>query len=104
MASRTGSIQSSWPIKADPGKESHSYADVNLPFPLFAKPVAEGTGKGVTPASKILNHAELEEACRYLLAKYRQPVLVETYLPGREFTVGIIGTGREARALGVMEV
>jgi D-alanine-D-alanine ligase len=39
-----------------------------------------------------------------LLESFRQPVLVETYLPGREFTVGIVGTGPRARALGVMEI
>jgi D-alanine-D-alanine ligase len=39
-----------------------------------------------------------------LLTRYRQPVLVESFLPGREFTVGVVGTGRHARALAVMEV
>ena len=77
---------------------------VSLPFPLFAKPVAEGTGKGVTAASKIADRAELARVCRELLATYCQPVLIETFLPGREFTVGIIGTGAEAFAPGVMEV
>jgi D-alanine-D-alanine ligase len=77
---------------------------VALPFPLFAKPVAEGTGKGVTAASKIADRTELARVCRELLANYRQPVLIETFLPGREFTVGIIGTGAEAFAPGVMEV
>jgi D-alanine-D-alanine ligase len=77
---------------------------VALPFPLFAKPVAEGTGKGVTAASKIADRTELARICRDLLANYRQPVLIETFLPGREFTVGIIGTGAEAFAPGVMEV
>ena len=77
---------------------------VGLPFPLFAKPVAEGTGKGVTTASKINNQEELKAACARLLSTYKQPVLVETFLPGREFTVGILGTGKEARAIGVMEV
>jgi D-alanine-D-alanine ligase len=79
-------------------------AAVALSFPLFAKPVAEGTGKGVTAASKIGNRTELEHVCRGLLATFRQPVLVETFLPGREFTVGIIGTGSDAFAPGVMEV
>jgi D-alanine-D-alanine ligase len=79
-------------------------AAVKLPFPLFAKPVAEGTGKGVTAASKIGDPAELGRICRKLLADFRQPVLVETFLPGREFTVGIIGTGREAFVPAVMEV
>ncbi|MBM4312878.1 MAG: D-alanine--D-alanine ligase [Deltaproteobacteria bacterium] len=77
---------------------------VSLPFPLFAKPIAEGTGKGVTAASKIIDRAELERVCPLLLETFRQPVLIEAFLPGREFTVGIIGTGREAFVPGVLEV
>jgi D-alanine-D-alanine ligase len=77
---------------------------VALPFPLFAKPVAEGTGKGVTAASKITDRAGLERVCRLLFDTFRQPVLIETFLPGREFTVGIIGSGREALVPGVLEV
>lgn len=77
---------------------------VKLPFPLFAKPIAEGTGKGVTPASKIVSQSQLVYVCEQLLAAYRQPVLVETFLPGREFTVGIVGTGKDAGAVGVAEV
>ncbi len=79
-------------------------ADIDLPFPLFAKPVAEGTGKGVTPASKVTSQTGLRKICRQLLQQFRQPVLVETFLPGREFTVGITGTGAQARAVAVMEV
>jgi len=77
---------------------------VHLPFPLFAKPVAEGTGKGISAASKINNRDELRSVCLYLLDRFRQPVLIEIYLPGREFTVGIIGSGDEARSAGVIEV
>ncbi|MFO7605254.1 MAG: D-alanine--D-alanine ligase [Desulfurivibrionaceae bacterium] len=77
---------------------------ITLPYPLFAKPVAEGTGKGVNGASKIRDSAALAAVCGELLATYRQPVLVETFLPGREFTVGIVGNGTGARAIGVMEV
>jgi D-alanine-D-alanine ligase len=79
-------------------------ARVNLPFPLFAKPVAEGTGKGISAASKLSNKEELAFQCTRLLAEYRQPVIVETYLSGREFTVGIVGTDDQARSVGVMEV
>jgi len=78
--------------------------EVELPFPLFAKPVAEGTGKGITGASKVESPGELREVGRSLLARFGQPVLVERYLPGREFTVGIVGTGRKAEPLGVLEV
>lgn len=73
-------------------------------FPLFAKPVAEGTGKGVSAASCLRTPGEFSETVRRLLKTYRQPVLVESYLPGREFTVGIVGNNGSARALGVMEV
>jgi D-alanine-D-alanine ligase len=79
-------------------------AAVELPFPLFAKPIAEGTGKGVTPASRVTSATSLRKLCRQLLERYRQPVLVETFLPGREFTVGIIGTGASAEPVAVMEV
>ncbi len=74
------------------------------PFPNFVKPLSEGTGKGVTPASIVRNARELEAQCATLLERYAQPVLVEAYLPGREFTVGILGTGAKARAVGVLEV
>jgi D-alanine-D-alanine ligase len=79
-------------------------SQIQLPFPLFAKPIAEGTGKGVSPASKISNLVELRAVCCDLLNRFRQPVLVERYLPGREFTVGIWGTGEQASVIGTMEV
>ncbi len=78
--------------------------EVDLPLPLFAKPVAEGTSKGIAETSKITSYQDLKSVCLHLLETYRQPVLVERYLPGREFTVGIVGTGAEATTIGVMEV
>jgi D-alanine-D-alanine ligase len=77
---------------------------LSLPFPVFAKPVAEGTSKGVSAASKAENPKELERSCARLLKEFSQPVLVEAYLPGREFTVGLAGTGSRTKVLGVMEV
>lgn len=77
---------------------------VRLKYPLFAKPVAEGTGKGVDSASRITSRMELDKVCRRLLRKFRQPVLVEEYLPGREFTVGILGTGLRSEVLGTIEI
>ena len=77
---------------------------INLPFPLFAKPVAEGTSKGITALSKITNREELRRTCKHILQTFKQPALIETYLPGREFTVGILGTGKDAKVLGVIEV
>jgi len=79
-------------------------AKISLAFPLFLKPVAEGSGKGVSPRSRVNNAAELKSLATELLSHFRQPVLVETYLPGREVTVGIVGTGDEARVLGVLGI
>jgi len=77
---------------------------VDLPFPLFAKPVAEGTSKGITAASKVLDRPALRQVVTDLLEQFRQPVLVETFLPGREFTVGLTGTGAQAEVVGTMEI
>jgi D-alanine-D-alanine ligase len=77
---------------------------VDLPFPLFLKPVQEGSGKGVGADSKVENARDLRRVAGQLLAKFQQPVLVESFLPGREFTVGIVGTGDDAAVLGVSEI
>ena len=77
---------------------------LDLPYPLFAKPNAEGTGKGVTPASKVRDRGELRATVERLLQQFQQPVLVETFLPGREFTIGLIGTGAAAYTLGTLEI
>jgi D-alanine-D-alanine ligase len=77
---------------------------LSMPFPLFAKPAAEGTGKGIDAGSICRDRAALEATCRRLIGRFRQPALVEEFLPGREVTVGLVGAGREARVLGVMEV
>lgn len=76
---------------------------IQLTYPLFVKPVAEGTGKGIGRQSYITDKDGLKMACRKLLAEFRQPVLVEEYLPGRDLTVGIVGSGPRARVIGVME-
>jgi len=85
-------------------EEESDAVQMDLPYPLFAKPVAEGTGKGINATSKIRGRDELMSVCRSLLQTYQQPVLVESFLPGRELTVGVLGTGAASRILGVMEV
>jgi D-alanine-D-alanine ligase len=77
---------------------------VDLTPPLFLKPAAEGSSKGVTGRSRVADHEELREGCADLLGRFKQPVLVERYLPGREVTVGIVGNGGDARVVGIMEV
>ncbi len=74
----------------------------SLPFPLFAKPAFEGSGKGVSVRSLCNTRKELVAQVDYLLATYREPVLIEIYLPGAEFTVAILGNDKEARCLPVV--
>jgi D-alanine-D-alanine ligase len=62
-----------------------------LRFPLFVKPAREGTGMGVDTKAIVTDEVALRERIKYILGVYRQPALVETYLSGREFTVGLIG-------------
>jgi D-alanine-D-alanine ligase len=85
-------------------REPGDVYNLDLPFPLFVKPVAEGTSKGIGPRSLVTSGPDLKCVCEELLERFRQPALVETYLPGREFTVGILGDGDNARSIGVMEV
>jgi D-alanine-D-alanine ligase len=77
---------------------------ITLKYPLFAKPVAEGTGKGVDRNSLIESRTQLKQVCEFLLERFAQPVLVEEFLPGREFTAAVLGNGDEAYVLGVMEI
>ena len=75
----------------------------DLRFPLIAKPVAEGSSKGVHATSVVENEAELREAAQKMIAKYDQPALIEDYIGGREFTVGMLGE-RRPKVLPPMEV
>ncbi|RPI96569.1 MAG: hypothetical protein EHM40_01160 [Chloroflexi bacterium] len=63
----------------------------DLEFPLFVKPAREGTGMGVDMNAIVHNEKELRERAHYIVNTYQQPALVETFLPGREFTVGLLG-------------
>jgi D-alanine-D-alanine ligase len=74
----------------------------DLEFPLFLKPNGEGSSRGITARSLVSSKEELEKVASEMVAKYRQPVLVEEYLTGREFTVGLIGNPPEV--LPVVEV
>ncbi len=85
-------------------KSIEDFEKVDLEYPLFAKPIAEGTGKGIHANSKITSKEQLEKVCSDLLVKFNQPVLVEEFLPGREFTIGVVGTGSKSRTVGAMEV
>lgn len=100
-------IVSSAGVPVSPGMLISTMEDIkkcSLTYPLFIKPVSEGTGKGITEKSLLKNSSELKEMAQWILTRFNQPALVEEYLPGREFTVGVIGTGEESVAIGGMEI
>jgi D-alanine-D-alanine ligase len=72
-------------------------------YPAIVKPLAEGSSKGILDKQVAESEGELRRIAAALLDRYRQPVLAEAFLPGREFTVALLG-GREPRALPIMEI
>ena len=94
-------------VPVSPGLLIADLKDLNnctLKYPLFVKPVSEGTGKGITAKSLVNTKEELKNMVEWILKEFHQPALVEEYLSGREFTVGIIGFGEDAMAIGGMEI
>ena len=79
-------------------------ARIAMPFPLFAKPLFEGSSMGIRRRSRIADRAELSERVGQLLGDYREPVLVEEFCGGAEFTVGLLGNGANVRVAATMEV
>lgn len=85
----------------------HSLRDlegVQVLFPAFAKLAREGSSKGIDQDCLARTPEALRQVCSRLLRQFAPPVLVESYLPGREVTVGLIGTGAAAEVVGVLEV
>jgi D-alanine-D-alanine ligase len=68
-------------------------------YPLFAKPVHEGSSKGITERNLAADADAFRAIVLDLLERYEQPVLVESFLPGAEFTCGVLGNGASARVL-----
>ena len=73
-------------------------------FPLFAKPVHEGSSKGITERNVVHDPEELLAQGTFLLERYAQPVLVESFLPGAEFTCAVLGNGDEAVVLPIVAI
>jgi D-alanine-D-alanine ligase len=73
-----------------------------LPLPLFVKPLHEGSSKGITDRNLCWDYDHLAEHARFLIETYHQPVLVEQYLPGKEFTCGVLGNDDEAVVLPIV--
>ena len=78
--------------------------DTNLNYPLILKPIGEGSSKGIFNSSLVNNYKELKEQAEQLIKKYHQPFILEEYLPGKEFTVAIIGNNSGTQVLPIIEM
>jgi D-alanine-D-alanine ligase len=76
----------------------------NLSFPMIVKPVGEGSSKGIYSSSFVKNLSELRDEVNRILDEYEQPALAEEFLPGREFTVALLGNGKETEVLPIVEI
>ncbi len=77
---------------------------VQTSFPSIVKPLHEGSSKGIYNTSVVRNPAELRKEAEKILLEYEQPALVEQFLPGREFTVALLGNGEDVSALPIVEI
>ena len=101
VAQAAGVPTAPWQVVTDPAEVANAGGE--WAFPAFVKPLAEGSSKGVRRNSRVDDRGQLAERVSWVLRTYGQPALVETYLPGREFSVGILGN-RILRTLPVLEV
>jgi D-alanine-D-alanine ligase len=76
----------------------------NFPLPALVKPVHEGSSKGVKDDQLVRTRAEMEDRIRRVARDYHQGVIVEGFLPGREFTVAVLGNGAKLRILPPVEI
>jgi len=80
------------------------FEDTRVRFPAMVKPLHEGSSKGIFNSCLVANTEELQRETERILKTYGQPALVEEFLPGREFTVAILGNGVSARTLPIVEI
>jgi D-alanine-D-alanine ligase len=82
----------------------HDFSFNSLHYPLMVKPLYEGSSIGIRNNSLVKTSEEMREQVLWLLNNYNEPALVEEFLPGREFTVAMLGNGSEARPLPIVEI
>lgn len=73
-------------------------------YPLVVKPLHEGSSKGIRSSSLVHDQSELARCVHELTSLYGQPALVEEFLAGREFTVALMGNGKEVEVLPLVEI
>ncbi len=75
----------------------------DLSFPLIVKPDSEGNSLGITGDSIAYDKEGLYKRVKYVINEYKEKAIVEDFLPGREFTVGILGN-TDPEVLPILEI
>ncbi len=104
---RTKEILSYHKIPNSKFTKAKNIAELNiyeLSYPLIVKPISEGSSKGIYSSSFVTNKEELLNEVNRVINIYKQTALIEEYLPGREFTVALLGNGDEAEILPIVEL
>ncbi|MCK9223169.1 MAG: ATP-grasp domain-containing protein [Limnochordia bacterium] len=92
------------PIPAGFLIENESQLPITAEYPMIVKPTMEGSSKGITNDSLVYTDEQLTQQVQRVLGMYHQPVLVEEFLPGREFTVALLGNGADVQVLPIVEI
>lgn len=77
---------------------------LNFPVPAMVKPLFEGSSKGIFDSSLVHTDADLKKQVQNVIEQYEEPALVEEFLPGREFTVAMLGNGNDVKVLPIVEI
>ena len=78
--------------------------NMGLKFPVIVKPNAEGSSKGISDFAVVCDTHELSRLVDENMGKYNQPMLVEEFIQGREFTVAVAGNGEDMVVFPPMEI
>lgn len=84
--------------------KNHAKLNPSVKFPVIVKPNAEGSSKGISDGAVVSNQEELNNLIKANMNLYKEDMLVEEYIEGREFTVGILGNGDELKVFPPMEI
>jgi D-alanine-D-alanine ligase len=77
---------------------------IGIPLPSIVKPLYEGSSKGIRDANVVKKRTDLKEMIGHITSQYKQPVIVEKFLKGREFTVGVLGNNPDYEVLPIVEI
>jgi D-alanine-D-alanine ligase len=80
--------------------DSENIPESDLKYPMFVKPASEGSSIGINEEAVVHNYSQLKKQVKWALSQVHDLVLVEEFIDGREFTVGILGE----EALPVVEI